>query len=160
MENQTVLTKDGYKALEEKLNYLKTTKRDEVSKKIGIAREFGDLSENAEYDAAKEEQAQVEQEIVEIENKLRNAKIINKKEIDTTKVSAGCFVKVLDRDFDDEMEYRIVGATESDPAKGLISNESPVGQALLGRKVGEVVSVVLSHNNNSTIRLKILSIKV
>ena len=159
MENQTVLTKDGYKALEEKLDYLKTTKRDEVSKKIGIAREFGDLSENAEYDAAKEEQAQVEQEILEIENKLRNAKIINKKEIDTTKVNAGCYVKVLDLDFDEEMEYRIVGATESDPAKGLISNESPVGQALLGRKVGDVVSVVLSHNNNSTIKLKILAIK-
>ena len=159
MENEIYLTKDGYKALQEKLDYLKSVKRDEVSKKIGVAREFGDLSENAEYDAAKEEQAQVEAEIVEIENKLRFGKIINQKKLDTSKVNAGCFVKLLDLDFDDEFEYQIVGATESDPAKGIISNESPVGQALLGKKVGDTVQIILPQNNNATIRLKVLAIR-
>ena len=159
MENEIYLTKDGYKALQEKLDYLKTVKRDEVSKKIGVAREFGDLSENAEYDAAKEEQAQVEAEIVEIENKLRFGKVINQKKLDTSKVNAGCFVKLLDLDFDDEFEYQIVGSTESDPAKGIISNESPVGQALLGKKVGDTVQIILPQNNNATIRLKVLAIR-
>jgi len=159
MENEIYLTKDGYKALEEKLDYLKTVKREEVSKKIGVAREFGDLSENAEYDAAKEEQAQVEAEILEIENKLRFGKIINQKKIDTSKVTVGCTVKLLDLEFDDQFEYKIVGSTESDPSKGLISNESPVGQALLGKKKDEMVQIVLPQNNNVTIKLKVLEIK-
>ncbi|MBQ9793080.1 MAG: transcription elongation factor GreA [Clostridia bacterium] len=159
MENEIYLTKDGYKALQEKLDYLKSTKREEVSKKIGIAREFGDLSENSEYDAAKEEQAQIEAEIAEIENKLRFGKIINQKKLDTSKVNAGCYVKLKDLDFDDEFEYQIVGSTESDPSKGIISNESPVGQALLGKKVGETVQIVLPQNNNATIRLKVLDIR-
>ncbi len=159
MENEIYLTKDGYKALQEKLDYLKSTKREEVSKKIGIAREFGDLSENSEYDAAKEEQAQVEAEIAEIENKLRFGKIINQKKLDTSKVSAGCYVKLKDLDFDDEFEYQIVGSTESDPSKGIISNESPVGQALLGKKVGDSVQIILPQNNNATIRLKVLDIR-
>ena len=159
MENEIFLTKDGYKALQEKLDYLKSVKRDEVSKKIGVAREFGDLSENAEYDAAKEEQAQVEAEIAEIENKLRFGKIINQKKLDTSKVSAGCYVKLKDLDFDDEFEYQIVGSTESDPSKGIISNESPVGQALLGKKVGDSVQIILPQNNNATIRLKVLDIR-
>ena len=159
MENEIYLTKDGYKALQEKLDYLKSTKREEVSKKIGIAREFGDLSENSEYDAAKEEQAQIEAEIAEIENKLRFGKIINQKKLDTRKVNAGCYVKLKDLDFDDEFEYQIVGSTESDPSKGIISNESPVGQALLGKKVGDTVQIVLPQNNNATIRLKVLDIR-
>lgn len=159
MENEIYLTKEGYKALQEKLDYLKSTKREEVSKKIGIAREFGDLSENAEYEAAKEEQAQVEAEILEIENKLRFGKIINQKKLDTSKVNVGCFVKLKDLDFDDEFEYQIVGSTESDPAKGVISNESPVGQALLGKKVGETANIILPQNNNATIRLKVLEIR-
>ena len=159
MENEIYLTKEGYKALQEKLDYLKSTKREEISKKIGVAREFGDLSENSEYDAAKEEQAQVEAEIAEIENKLRFGKIINQKKLDTSKVNAGCFVKLKDLDFDDEFEYQIVGSTESDPSKGVISNESPVGQALLGKKVGETVQIVLPKNNNATIRLKVLGIR-
>lgn len=159
MENEIYLTKDGYKALQEKLDYLKSTKREEVSKKIGIAREFGDLSENSEYDAAKEEQAQIEAEIAEIENKLRFGKIINQKKLDTSKVNAGCFVKLKDLDFDDEFEYQIVGSTESDPSKGIISNESPVGQALLDKKVGDTVQIVLPQNNNATIRLKVLDIR-
>ena len=159
MENEIYLTKEGYKALQEKLDYLKSTKREEISKKIGVAREFGDLSENSEYDAAKEEQAQVEAEIAEIENKLRFGKIINQKKLDTSKVNAGCFVKLKDLDFDDEFEYQIVGSTESDPSKGVISNERPVGQALLGKKVGETVQIVLPQNNNATIRLKVLGIR-
>ena len=151
---EVILTKEGYKALEERLYYLKAEKREEVAKKIGVAREFGDLSENSEYDAAKEEQAQVEQEI---EEKLRHAQIINQKKVDTSKVSAGCFVKLLDLDFDDTFEYQIMGSTESDPAKGIISNESPVGQALMGKKKGETVEVILPENN-SKIRLKVLDI--
>ena len=155
---EIILTKDGFKALEERLVYLKSEKREEVAKKIGVAREFGDLSENSEYDAAKEEQAQVEQEILEIEEKLRHAQIINQKKIDTSKVSAGCFVKLLDLDFDDTFEYQIMGSTESDPSKGIISNESPVGQALMGKTVGEIVEVTLPENNTK-IRLKVLGIR-
>ncbi len=159
MENEIYLTPEGYKALQDRLNYLKSEKRVEVAKKIGIAREFGDLSENSEYDAAKEEQAHVEAEIEEIENKLRFGKIINKKDINTSKVTAGCHVKLLDLDFEDEFEYQITGSTESDPSRGLISNESPVGQALLGRKVGDEIVVTLPENN-SVIRLKILKIYI
>ena len=110
MENEIYLTKDGFKALQEKLDYLKSTKREEIAKKIGVAREFGDLSENSEYDAAKEEQAQIEAEISDIENKLRFGKIINQKKIDTSKVSAGCSVKLKDSDWDDEFVYKIVGS--------------------------------------------------
>lgn len=160
MDNEIFLTKEGYKALEEKLNYLKSTKREEVSKKIGVAREFGDLSENSEYDAAKEEQAQVEAEILEIENKLRYGKIIDKKDIDTSTVSVGCHVKLRDTDYDDEFEYQIVGSTDSDPTKGIISNESPVGKALIGKKVGDKVNIILPQNNNATIHLEVLKIRV
>lgn len=160
MENEVFLTKDGLKALQDRLDYLKSEKRAEVANRIGVAREFGDLSENSEYDAAKEEQAQVEDEINEIEDKLLHAKVIEKKDVDTSRVNIGCYVKVRDMEFDDEFEYHIVGATESDPANYVISNESPVGQALIGKKKGDEVTVILSHNNNSTIKLKILSIRV
>ena len=152
------LTPEGKKELEIRLNYLKSEKRAEVSKKIGIAREFGDLSENAEYDAAKEEQAHVEQEILEIEHKLRYGKIIDKKSIKTDKVTAGCKVKVVDLEWDDEFEYIITGSTESDPAAGKISNESPVGKALLGRKVNDEIVVTLP--NSSVVRLKVLAISI
>ncbi len=158
MEDEIYLTKEGFKALQEKLDYLKSTKREEISKKIGVAREFGDLSENSEYDAAKEEQAQVEAEITEIENKLRFGKVINQKKVDTSQVNVGCSVKLHDLEFDDEFIYKIVGSTESDPAGGLISNESPVGKALLGKKVGDMVEIVLPQNNNATIKLKVLEI--
>ena len=139
---QTVyLTKEGKKQLEEKLDYLRTVKRAEVTKRIGIAREFGDLSENAEYDSAKEEQGKLEAEIAEIETKLKTCVIIDKANIDTSKVCVGCTVKAYDEDFDEEVEYTIIGSTESDPSKGLISNESPVGSALLGKKKGDTVVV-------------------
>ena len=139
---QTIyLTEEGKKQLEEKLNYYRTVRRPEVTKKIGIAREFGDLSENAEYDAAKEEQGKVEAEIAEMEAKLKTCVIIDKDNIDTSKVSIGCTVTVYDEDFDEEVDYTIIGSTESDPSKGLISNESPVGAALLDRKKGETIKV-------------------
>ena len=133
------LTQEGKKQLEEKLDYYKTVRRPEVTKKIGLAREFGDLSENAEYDAAKDEQARIEAEISEMETKIRNC--IIKKKVDTSKVSIGCYVTLYDKTYDEEVKYKIVGSTESDPKQGLISNESPVGRAVLGKKIGDEVSV-------------------
>ena len=153
---KTFLTPEGKKQLEDRLVELKTVRRPEVTKKIGIAREFGDLSENAEYDAAKEEQGIIEAEIAEIEVKLRNCEIINKKDISTSSVSVGCTVRLYDEAFDEEVEYQIIGSTESDPLKGLISNESPVGKALLGKKKGDVVAVATPGGE---IEYKILSIK-
>lgn len=136
---QTVLTVEGKKQLEQKLEEYKTVKRPEVIKKIGLAREFGDLSENAEYDAAKDEQARIESEIQEMEAKLRNCVIIG--DVDTSMVNLGCKVTVYDETFEEEVEYQIVGSTESNPIEGRISNESPVGIALLGKKVGDLASV-------------------
>lgn len=135
------LTPEGKTQLEEKLNYYKTVKRPEVIKRIGIAREFGDLSENSEYDAAKDEQAQIEAEITEMEGILLNAEIIDKKKITSNQVSIGCKVTLYDEDFDEEVEYRISGSSESDPRNGIISNVSPVGKALIGHKKGDTVSV-------------------
>ena len=154
---QTIyLTEEGKKQLEEKLNYYRTVRRPEVTKKIGVAREFGDLSENAEYDAAKEEQGKVEAEIAEMETKLKTCVIIDKDNIDTSKVTIGCTVEVYDEDFDEEVEYTIIGSTESNPSNGLISNESPVGNALLGKKKGDLVVVKTPVGE---CRLKILKIK-
>lgn len=152
--SEVILTKQGYKELEDKLNLLKTVKRQEISQIIAEARAQGDLSENAEYDAAKDEQARIEGEIVEIETKLRNAKIIEKSGDDTT-ISLGSEVKILNLKNNKEMVYRIVGTTESDPFNNKISNESPVGKALLGKRLGDVVDVV---NPNGTIQFKILEI--
>ena len=112
---KTYLTLEGKKELEDKLEYYKTVKRAEVTKAIGLAREYGDLSENSEYDAAKEAQAQLEAEIREIEGKLRDCEIIDESKIDTSKVSLGCFVKVFDKEYNEEVEYKIVGSTESNP---------------------------------------------
>ena len=154
---ENYLTPEGKKQLEEKLQYLKNVKRPEVVKKITIAREYGDLSENAEYDAAKEEQAMLEHQIAEIEDTLLNAIIIKKSNIDTSKVGIGTKVKLHDLEFDEDVEYKIIGSDESDPKNGLISNLSPVGSALLGHKVGEIVSV---NTPNGEIKFKILSIGV
>ncbi len=139
------LTLEGKKALEEKLVYFKSVRRAEVAKKIGSAREYGDLSENAEYDAAKEEQAQVEAAISEMEDILLNCEIINKKNLDGDTVSIGCSVTLYDEEYEEEVTYKILGSTESDPAKGIISNVSPVGAALLGHKKGDVVKVNMPH---------------
>lgn len=151
------LTPEGKKQLEEKLQYLKTVKRPEVVKKIGLAREFGDLSENSEYDSAKEEQALLESQIAEIEDTLLNAIIIKKSDIDVSKVNIGTKVKLYDEEFDEEVEYKIIGSDESDPVNGLISNESPVGAGLIGHKVGE--SVVI-NTPNGEVKYKILDISI
>ena len=157
MENHVVLTKEGLKQLQERLEYLKNVKRPECTKAIAAARAFGDLSENSEYVAAKEEQSMCESEINELEEKIRNAKVINANAIDVSKVSLGCTVTVKDLTFDEELEYKVVGSTESDPANGLLSNESPAGKALLGAKVGDVIEY--ESINAGIIQMKVLNIK-
>lgn len=148
------LTQDGYRELEEKLAYLKSVRRAEVSQKISEARELGDISENAEYDAAKDEQAFVEGEILEIETKLANAVIIDV--TDTKAVTIGSKVTV-ETSAKEKRVYTIVGTTETDPFQGRISNESPIGKALLGKKTGVTVKVDLPQKKSIT--LKIISIK-
>lgn len=138
---QIILTPEGLKKLEDELEYLKTQKRKEVSEKIKQALSFGDLSENSEYDEAKNEQAQVEVRIVQVENMLKNVKLIDEDEIDITKVSLGTKVKVLDMEFDEEIEYSLVGSTEANPAEMKISDESPVGKGLIGSSVGDIVDI-------------------
>ena len=140
-QKETLLTYDGLKKLEEELEYLKTEKRREVAERIKVALGFGDLSENSEYDEAKNEQAQVEMKIVDLENKLRNVKIIDEDEIDTKTVQVGNSVKLYDEEFQEEVSYTIVGSTEVDLAKSRISNESPIGAALIGKKKGQIVEV-------------------
>ncbi len=142
MADEVILTKEGKEELEKRLEFLKVTKRAEITERIKTAREFGDLSENAEYDAAKNEQAMIEGEIVEIENKLKHAVIIKdgaKKGV----VSLGSKVDIFDNDEGVLSTYEIVGTTEADVEAGRISNESPIGNALLGRKAGETLSVVV-----------------
>ena len=141
MEKKNILTYEGLKKLEDELQDLKVVKRKEVADKIKEAREQGDLSENAEYDAAKDEQRDIEARIEEIEKILKNAEVVVEEEVDTDKVSIGCKVVIYDCEFEEELEYKIVGSTEANSLKGKISNESPVGKALLGKKVGDIVKV-------------------
>ena len=141
MDKQNILTYEGLKKLEDELENLKVVRRKEVSQKIKEAREQGDLSENAEYDAAKDEQRDIEARIEELEKILKNAEVVVEEEADLDKVSIGCSVKILDCEFDEELEYKIVGSTEANSLKGKISNESPVGKALLGKQVGDTVTV-------------------
>ena len=155
-EKQIVLTPEGYEKLQEELEYLKVVKRKEITEKIKEAKSFGDLSENSEYDAAKEAQANMEQRVVEIENILKKATIINGSDTPDDVVSICSVVKVYAGDIDDEEEYTIVGSTESDPLNNKISNESPIGQALLGRKIGETVDV---ETPTGTVQFKILEIQ-
>jgi transcription elongation factor GreA len=156
MAKDVFLTPAGYKELEDRLEHLKVVSRREVAEKIKIAREFGDISENAEYDAAKEEQAMVEGEILEIEQKLRTAKIINEDDLDTNFVNVGCTVKLYDFEFDEEITYKIVGTTEADPENNRISNESPVGRALLGKHKNTVITVETPGGKS---KFKIVEIK-
>ena len=142
MDKKVVVTASGLKALEDELEMLKTVRRSEISEKIRVARGYGDLSENSEYDEAKNEQAIVEARIADLEVMLKNVVILDESEIVTDVVSLGSFVKLYDEEFEEELEYTIVGSTEADPMAGLISNESPVGAALLGKTVGEDVEVV------------------
>ena len=136
-----LLTYAGLKALEDELENLKVVKRKEVAGKIKEAREQGDLSENAEYDAAKDEQRDIEARIEEIEKILKNAEVVVEDEVDLDRISVGCKVKVHDYEFEEDMELKIVGSTEANSLEGKISNESPVGQALIGCKVGDTVEV-------------------
>ena len=141
MDKKNILTYEGLKKLEDELENLKVVRRKEVSQKIKEAREQGDLSENAEYDAAKDEQRDIEARIEELEKILKNAEVVVEEEADLDKVSIGCSVKILDCEFDEDLEYKIVGSTEANSLKGKISNESPVGKALLGKQVGDTVTV-------------------
>lgn len=155
-EKEVILTQEGYDNLDKELNYLKTEKRAEIAERIKVALGFGDLSENSEYDEAKTAQAENEVKIAELENKLRHAKIIDEKEIDTDTVQVGNTVKVLDVEFDEEIEYTIVGSTEVNLAENKISNESPLGAALLGTKKNETVEV---NAPAGIMKYKILNIK-
>ena len=155
-EKEVILTQEGFNKLEEELNYLKTEKRTEIAERIKVALGFGDLSENAEYDEAKSAQAENELRIAELEAKIRNAKVIDEKEIDTKTVQIGNIVKVYDEDFDEEVVYTIVGSTEVDMAENKISNESPLGKALLGAKKGDTVEV---NAPGGVLKYKILAIK-
>lgn len=141
MEKKNLLTYEGLQKLENELQNLKVVKRKEVAQKIKEAREQGDLSENAEYDAAKDEQRDIETRIEEIEKILKNAEVVVEDEIDLDKINVGCMVKLYDCEFEEELEYKIVGSTEANSLQGKISNESPVGKALIGAKVGETVTV-------------------
>ena len=138
---KNILTYEGLKKYEEELQDLKVVKRREVAEKIKEAREQGDLSENAEYDAAKDEQRDIEARIEELEKILKNAEVVDEDEVDLEVINIGCRVKILDVEYNDELEYKIVGSTEANSLKGKISNESPVGKALIGKKVGEVITV-------------------
>ena len=150
-----LLTYAGFKALEDDHENLKVVKRKEVAAKIKEAREQGDLSENAEYDAAKDEQRDIEARIEELEGILKNAEVVVEDEVDLDKINVGCTVKVFDITFDEDMEFKIVGSTAANSLEGKISNESPVGQALMGKKAGDVVTV---ETQAGDIQYKILEI--
>ena len=155
-QKKTILTYAGLKKLEDELHDLKVNKRREIAGKIKEAREQGDLSENAEYDAAKDEQRDIEARIEEIEKILKNAEVVVEDEIDLDKISIGCQVKVLDVEEDEEMEFKIVGSTEANSLDGKISNESPVGAALIGKSVGDVVDV---ETQAGVLQYKVLEIQ-
>ena len=146
----------GLKKYEDELHDLKVYKRKEVAQKIKEAREQGDLSENAEYDAAKDEQRDIEARIEELEKILKNAEVVDEDEVDLERINIGCQVKIYDFDFDEELDYKIVGSTEANSLKGKISNESPVGKALLGAKVGDIVEV---ETQAGVIKYKVLEIQ-
>lgn len=156
MDKKNLLTCEGLQKLENELQDLKVVKRKEVAQKIKEAREQGDLSENAEYDAAKDEQRDIEARIDEIEKILKNAEVVIEEEVDLDKINVGCRVKILDLEYDEEMEYKLVGSTEANSLKGKISNESPVGRALIGAKVGDVVNV---ETQAGELKYKVLEIQ-
>lgn len=155
-DKEIILTPDGYKRLSEEIEYLSTVKREEISERIKEAREFGDISENSEYNEAKNEQAKLEMRINQLEQKLRNARILGASEIRTDTVGIGCKVKLKDIKHGDTFQYILVGSAEADPSNSRLSNESPVGKAIMGRKAGETVKVTTPRGNY---RYKIISIK-
>lgn len=141
MAKQIVVTESSYQKLKEELDYLKNVKRKEAAENVGIARSFGDLSENSEYDEAKNEQAKIESQISELEETISHAKVISDHEIQTDMVNVGISVTVYDMDYDEEVEYQIVSSREVDPLENKISDQSPIGKALIGTKVGDIISV-------------------
>lgn len=155
-DKEIILTQDGLKRLEEELENLKSVKRREVAERIKIAIGYGDISENSEYEDAKNEQAFIEGRIITLEKMLRNARIINNDEIDTDTVGIGSIVTVEDVEFGDTMDFVIVGTAEADPSQNRISNESPVGKAILGKKKGDIVDVNVPAG---IIKYKIVDIK-
>ena len=155
-DKKHILTYAGLKQYEDELQNLKVVRRKEVAQKIKEAREQGDLSENAEYDAAKDEQRDIELRIEELEKLLKNAEVVVEEEIDVNKINIGCKVKLLDVEYDDEMEFYIVGSTEANSLQNKISNEAPVGRALIGKSVGDVVDV---ETQAGIIQYKVLEIQ-
>ena len=155
-EKKNLLTYEGLKKLEDELQDLKVVQRKAIAQKIKEAREQGDLSENAEYDAAKDEQRDIEARIEQIEKILKNAEVVVEDEVDLEKISVGCVVKVLDVEFDEEEEFKLVGSSEANSLNGKISNESPVGKALIGARVGDTIQV---ETQAGTIEYKVLEIQ-
>jgi len=151
-----ILTPEGYKKLTQEIEYLSTEKRREVADRIRVAREFGDIAENAEYDDAKNEQALLEHRIATLEERMRNARVIEKKDVAKDVVSVGSKVRLRDLDAKQTVEYRIVGSAEANPAENKLSNESPVGKAIIGKKKGETVEVLTPRGS---MKFKILEIK-
>lgn len=152
---KNIITYAGLKAYEDELEELKVVRRKEVAQKIKEARELGDLSENAEYDAAKDEQRDIETRIEELEKILKSVEVVDEDEVDLNVVSIGCRVKIKDLEFNEELEYKIVGSSEANSLKGKISNESPVGKALIGAKKGKTVTV---QTDMGELKYKVLSI--
>ncbi len=155
-EKKNILTYEGLKKYEDELHDLKVNKRQEVAQKIKEAREQGDLSENAEYDAAKDEQRDIEARIEALEKILKNAEVVVEEDVDTNKISIGCKVKIRDLELNEDMEYKIVGSSEANSLKGKISNESPVGKALIGAKKGQTISV---ETQAGVLKYKVLGIE-
>lgn len=155
MAKQTILTDEGLRNYEQELEYLKTVKRKEVAEKIKVALSFGDLSENSEYDEAKNDQAMLEARISQIESILKNAKIIDESELSNEHIHIGSKVRVYDYDFEEEADYQIIGSDEADPFNGKLSDESPVGSALIGHQVGDIVEV---DTPDGVVKFKILDI--
>ena len=153
---EVILTKEGYEKLKQEIEYLSTEKRREVADRIRVAREFGDIAENAEYDDAKNEQAMLEHKIAQLEERLLSARVITKKEISKDAVSIGSRVRLRDMQANKTFEYHIVGSAEANPAENKLSNESPVGKAIMGRKKGEVVEVTAPRG---ALKFKIMEIK-
>jgi transcription elongation factor GreA len=153
---EVILTSEGYEKLKQEIEYLSTDKRAEVAERIRIAREFGDIAENAEYDDAKNEQAMLEHRIAMLEERMRDARVIEKSEITSDVVSIGTHVRLKDVDANETVEYHIVGSAEANPAENKLSNESPVGKAIIGKKKGETVEVSAPRG---AMKFKILEIK-
>lgn len=156
VEKKNILTYEGLRQLEDELHDLKVNQRKMVAQKIKEAREQGDLSENAEYDAAKDEQRDIEARIEEIDKILKNAEVVVEDEVDVNAINIGCKIKIFDMEYEEELEYKLVGSTEANSLRGKISNESPLGSVLIGKKVGDIVSV---DAHAGTIKYKILGIQ-